>query len=732
METHRLALKAGYQIEQFSIEAVLGKGGFGITYVALDLQLGKRVAIKELLPDSIATRVDGSTVVPHSASLQENWEWARERFLDEARVLAGFSHPAIVGVHRLIEANGTVYMVMDYVDGESYEAKLRRIEREPDQSSLMAVIGPILDGMREVHERGLLHRDIKPENILINRRGQPVLIDFGSARTAVGATMTMTSIVTHGYSPIEQYQTKGRMGPWTDIYALGAVMCRAMTGEKPPVASDRIVDDHFRMLAARRVEGYSVTFLQAVDHALAVRSESRPQALAEWNLVPLSQNDFVRGVGPLASERPEPSSDSATESSSSSARPSVMRGVGRGLLARFGLAGLFSVIVALGFFVLAQRDTGVPFGKSGSPAGSSTATAQDEGTPPSAAAEEDKATESGNADLANIVRLERSESGTLNVVYREAADYPSSHNIEIWIEDPQDSKSRFKLAIFDRNASVFISPNDQWIALNVYPTSSGGGVQLYQRTKTADGAIHFAIAEPFLSRKTELQDEVWDFYLRQTARSPSSDRNHVNISAVGWEESSQVRIVVSCFGSNEDDSVPTPWKCAYDVDKRVFLLASIAVPAPQTGVANGDAHQAPPPYGRVQNSGQASSSLITEFVKTRHALEQRRQLDSIMALYGDKVRYFDSGEVSRAFIEDDKAKYFVRWPKASSRLVGEIQVAKHGPVWRVSFREDFRVENPRDGTRVTGSVEVTYEVAEKDGRLQIVGEDGKVLSRKSN
>jgi serine/threonine protein kinase len=282
METHRLALTPGYQIEHFRIESILGKGGFGITYMAMDLQLGKRVAIKELLPDSIATRMDGSTVVPQSASLQENWEWARERFLDEARMLAGFSHPAIVGVHRRIEANGTVYMVMDYVDGESYEARLRRIGREPDQASLMAVIGPILRGLEEVHNAGLIHRDIKTENILINRHGQPVLIDFGSARSAVGATMTMTSIVTHGYSPIEQYQTKGKMGPWTDMYAMGAVMCRAITGEKPPVAADRIVDDDFIWLSNRGLTEYDGQFLTAVDWALRVRPEGRPQQIADW------------------------------------------------------------------------------------------------------------------------------------------------------------------------------------------------------------------------------------------------------------------------------------------------------------------------------------------------------------------------------------------------------------------------------------------------------------------
>ena len=283
METHRLALTSGYRLEHFQIVRILGKGGFGITYEAIDLQLSKKVAIKELLPDSIATRVEGSTVVPQTTSMEESWAWAKERFLEEARFLAGFSHPAIVGVHRLIEANGTVYMVMDFVEGESYEARLRRIGKEPDQASIMAVMGPIMEGIEEIHAKNLLHRDIKPDNILIDKRGKPVLIDFGSARMSVGATMTMTSMVTHGYSPIEQYQTKGRMGPWTDIYAIGAVMCRAITGEKPPVAADRIVEDDFEWVSNRKPVGYDERFLNAVDWALRVRVEDRPQSVASFS-----------------------------------------------------------------------------------------------------------------------------------------------------------------------------------------------------------------------------------------------------------------------------------------------------------------------------------------------------------------------------------------------------------------------------------------------------------------
>jgi serine/threonine protein kinase len=153
----------------------------------------------------------------------------------------------------------------------------------------MEVISPILDGLREVHSKNLLHRDIKPENILLSSTGQPMLIDFGSARTSIGATMSMTSIVTHGYSPIEQYQTKGRMGPWTDIYALGAVMCRAITGEKPPVAADRLMADDFEWLSYRSFEGFSPVFLRTVDWALRVKPEERPPSILEWREI-LSAN----------------------------------------------------------------------------------------------------------------------------------------------------------------------------------------------------------------------------------------------------------------------------------------------------------------------------------------------------------------------------------------------------------------------------------------------------------
>jgi len=282
METHRLALPTGFRLANYELTRVLGKGGFGITYLGVDRHLGRKVAVKELMPDTIVTRIGEGLVVAQSEKLASNWEWAKERFMEEARVLASFKHPNIVEVHQLVEANGTVYMVMDYIEGESYEARLRRIGREPDEQSMRLILEPLLAGLEEVHAAGLLHRDIKPDNILLRRGIQPILLDFGSARKLLEGTAVMTSLVTHGYSPIEQYQVKGKQGPWTDIYALGAVAARAITGEKPPMSADRISEDDFIWLSYRGLEGFRPLFMQALDWALRVKPKERPQKISEW------------------------------------------------------------------------------------------------------------------------------------------------------------------------------------------------------------------------------------------------------------------------------------------------------------------------------------------------------------------------------------------------------------------------------------------------------------------
>ena len=280
---HRLALPAGYELGKYRFGEVLGSGGFGITYLAEDRTLSRQVAVKELLPNDIATRVDGTTVVAKTQSEEESLTWARERFVNEGRALAACDHPNVVHVYEMVEANGTAYMVTKYEKGRSLERWLKDLGHVPDEGELRGILMPLLSGLERVHDAGFLHRDIKPDNIYITTNGRPVLLDFGSARQAVtNRSMAMTSIVTSGYAPFEQYYEDGNQGPWSDIYALGAVMYRAIVGKKPPESTRRLKDDPCEKLAVKYDGQYDPHFLKAIDKALSVNETKRPQSVAEW------------------------------------------------------------------------------------------------------------------------------------------------------------------------------------------------------------------------------------------------------------------------------------------------------------------------------------------------------------------------------------------------------------------------------------------------------------------
>jgi len=282
-QDHKIALPNGYEFDGYRIESVLGAGGFGITYRALELSIGRQVAIKEFLPSGIATRhSDHTSVQPISSSDTEDFEWGLDRFRKEAQTLVSFRHPNIVAVLRFFNANGTAYMVMQYEEGESLGSILRRAKRL-EQSELEEILVPLLDGLEEVHRAGFLHRDIKPDNIYIRLDGSPVLLDFGAARQAVGRkSQSVTAIVSGGYSPFEQYSEEGNQGPWTDIYALGAVMYHGVSGKKPPDSLMRVREDAMAPAAVVGRGKYDPIFLKAIDTALAVYEEDRPQSIAEW------------------------------------------------------------------------------------------------------------------------------------------------------------------------------------------------------------------------------------------------------------------------------------------------------------------------------------------------------------------------------------------------------------------------------------------------------------------
>ena len=282
-QQHRLALPQGTRIRDFEFHRVLGHGGFGITYLGWNLSLDIPVAIKEYLPTDLATREQDLSVVPQSSQVASDFQWGLERFLDEARTLARFQYPNIVRVHQYFEAHGTAYISMDYVEGEDLSTYLARKETL-SEDELKGILYPLLDALEVIHRADFLHRDIKPGNIVIrDTDGSPVLLDFGAARQAIGAkSRSVTSIVTPGYAPIEQYSSRGRQGAWTDIYALGGVCYRALTGQVPDDATDRMRNDPLIPVAERCTGQASRGFLLAIDAALSVDEGDRPQSVGAW------------------------------------------------------------------------------------------------------------------------------------------------------------------------------------------------------------------------------------------------------------------------------------------------------------------------------------------------------------------------------------------------------------------------------------------------------------------
>ena len=302
MNEHPLnALPQGYRLQEYEFVRVLGFGGFGVTYLGFDHNLDKAAAIKEYQPADIAVRTKNHSIAPKASTFRDDFDWGLERFLDEARTLARFDHRNVIKVYRYFEANGTAYIVMEYAEGETLTAYLSR-KGTLDEAELKKILLPILDGLETVHGADFLHRDIKPSNIVLrDEDSSPVLLDFGAARHAVGArSRSVTTIVTPAYAPIEQYSSRGNQGPWTDIYALGAVCYKALSGETPADSIDRLEHDPLEPVVKRCSGNGGRGFLQAIDWALKVKEGDRPQTITSWREAVLSARTTPQKVTPLA------------------------------------------------------------------------------------------------------------------------------------------------------------------------------------------------------------------------------------------------------------------------------------------------------------------------------------------------------------------------------------------------------------------------------------------------
>ena len=254
---------------------VLGVGGFGITYLGYDLTLEIKVAIKEYMPSGLATRHSDRYSVALTGLGQEEYQNGMERFLEEARILAKLQNtPSIVSVQNYFKENHTAYFVMEYIDGMSLKAYIASQGGKIPYEQALTILTPVMQALTQVHALNLTHRDISPDNIFLTSRGESKLLDFGAARFAMGDEKSVSVILKHGYAPEEQYSSKGKQGPWTDVYAMGATLYRCVTGELPPDSIQRVHND---TLKAPSELGAALPpqVEQAILKALAVHPEDR-------------------------------------------------------------------------------------------------------------------------------------------------------------------------------------------------------------------------------------------------------------------------------------------------------------------------------------------------------------------------------------------------------------------------------------------------------------------------
>ncbi|NOR70095.1 MAG: protein kinase [Methylomarinum sp.] len=284
-------LQSGTIIDQYTIERELAHGGFSSVYLARQKLDQVQVAIKEYLPRRLAHRTWNNIVVPNSKETKTLFLRGRSLFFEEAKVLANLKHHNIVNVINFFQANETVYMVMVYDYGVTLDKIIKNKSLEMTEQFIITVFNQLLTGIGFIHHQSMIHLDIKPGNILIRPKNDPLLLDFGAIQTFPSPLKNKTKVLTQGYSPIEQCGTKGQLGPWTDIYAVGASMRACLDGKSPQPASDRAVKNTLISATKAYKRKYPKYLLQAIDWAMEIEPENRPQSAEELQIALLNKEN---------------------------------------------------------------------------------------------------------------------------------------------------------------------------------------------------------------------------------------------------------------------------------------------------------------------------------------------------------------------------------------------------------------------------------------------------------
>ena len=355
-------LPLGYRLGEFELTGLIGVGGFGIVYLAYDHSLERRVALKEYMPTSLAHRTGGKQVSVKAERFAETFTIGMRSFVNEAKLLAQFDHPALVKVYRFWESNGTAYMAMPFYEGSTLRQKLREMSAPPDEAWLKKLLAPLMDALEVIHREQCYHRDIAPDNIMLLKDGRPLLLDFGAARRVIGdMTQALTVILKPGYAPVEQYaEVPGlKQGAFTDVYALAAVLYNAILGKTPPASVGRMISDTMEPIATAAAGRYSESFLWGIDQSLAVRPEARPQSMAEMRAL-LGIGTPARASAP-APARPDEAPRPAPSAAPAAGPAPAARPSGSKIPLRAIVGGIAALAIAGGaWFMMSSRQSPAP------------------------------------------------------------------------------------------------------------------------------------------------------------------------------------------------------------------------------------------------------------------------------------------------------------------------------------------------------------------------------------
>ncbi len=280
----RNALAAGTHLDCYEVIKLIAGGGFSLIYLAQDEDEPDRVVIKEYLPKKLGVRDEGAKLVRVVAEeKRHSFAQGKRLFYKEAKVLSQIQHPNIVNIRNFFLDNDTAYMVMDYEEGKNLGGYVRKRGGKMSKTFMMTVFPPLLDALSMVHDHNHLHLDIKPSNIHLRQGGNPLLLDFGAAHEFVEQSSgnRIGRVVTPGYSPVEQYYSSGEVGPWSDIYAIGASMRTCLDGKAPPTSIERHAKDTVKPAAIEYKRRYPAQMLEAIDWAMEIDADSRPQNARE-------------------------------------------------------------------------------------------------------------------------------------------------------------------------------------------------------------------------------------------------------------------------------------------------------------------------------------------------------------------------------------------------------------------------------------------------------------------